>query len=152
MQPIADDDTIAGACQGVLTLIQAGRSTTYRTDGYPQKAAISADGSTVVYDSWDNGRGTRLYALDRASGRETFLYEDPDSEDANVAPAYPDLFQASVSDDGRLALILARDPASSRRQWLLTMNPTVRGKTGLDMRRKGTRTRFSREMAKRCLR
>jgi uncharacterized protein (TIGR03437 family) len=120
-QAIADDGTIASSCGG-LTLIQAGQSKKYVTDGFPRTTEISARGNTVVYDSWANGRGTRLYSLDRALGREIFLYEDPRTYDPTIRLDYPDLFQASVSDDGQLVLILARDMPSSPRQWLLVMS------------------------------
>lgn len=101
--------------------------------------ATNASGTVVVYETLpQDGRRRQLLALDRQTGRQWFLWEDPVEEYPGKPVAldgysllpfflypYPpiagQLFGASIDAEGRQVAILAREQADEPRRWLVTI-------------------------------
>lgn len=95
----------------------------------------NASGSVVVYETLAaDGKNRLLLGLDRATGRQWFLWADPGIESSGVVPRdplvsafftypYPEfpgsMFDAAIDHDGRLVAIKAREQARQRRRWLV---------------------------------
>lgn len=92
-------------------------------------------GTMVVYETLaEDGASRLLLALDRATGRQWFLWADPDIESPGVLPRtqfvsrfffdpYPEfpesMFGTSIDADGHMAAIRAREAAGQPRRWLV---------------------------------
>lgn len=96
---------------------------------------MNATGTIVVYETLAaDGASRQLLALDRVTGRQWFLWADPDIENPGVLPhdpfirdfffdpypEFPDsMFGASIDASGRLVAVRAREAPGQARRWLV---------------------------------
>lgn len=120
---------------GRLTFAEPGGVFRRITEIHAMSSVVSADGRRVVYETLaKDGAKRLLIALDLESGREWFLWADPEIENPGVPlrdgfvrsffeypyPQYPvHRFGAAIDDEGRQLAIIAREEVGQPRRWLV---------------------------------
>lgn len=128
-QALANDGSVLFELAGRPVLWRAGVTTPLTLSQPPIRAAISADASTVVYESAVIGDVRRLFVYNVASSRETLLTEGPLATGPPSACMFcpppaappPPMFFPNLSNNGRL--VFYRIPSAEIGEWQAVIQP-----------------------------